>query len=152
VMAGLVLVIESAGYASSRPAPPLLDHPLVAAAAEDGQLADIVAGDFNCTPNSPLYRELSDAFGPSAQDLSGNTPFVTIDGLSGEGGRRETLDHVFVRRASPFQSVQPSPHVAFSAARRQERLSDHFGIEAVTFNNPGVLNLMPEFETQPTGD
>jgi endonuclease/exonuclease/phosphatase family metal-dependent hydrolase len=136
-------------------------------AAEDGQLADIVAGDFNCTPDSPLYRELSDAFGPSAQDLSGKSPFVTFDGLSGKGGPRETLDHIFIRRSSPFQSVRASSHVAFSAARREERLSDHFGIEAVlnvstepalagaigpTFSSPGVLNLVPDFETQPAGD
>jgi endonuclease/exonuclease/phosphatase family metal-dependent hydrolase len=99
--------------------------------AEDGQIADLVAGDFNCTPGSPLYRELSKAFGSSAQELSGNAPFVTWDGLSSKPGSGETLDHIFVRRRSPFQSVGASPSVAFSAARRQDRLSDHFGIEAV---------------------
>jgi endonuclease/exonuclease/phosphatase family metal-dependent hydrolase len=136
-------------------------------AAEDGQVADIVAGDFNCTPDSPLYRELSDAFGPSAQELSGNSPFVTWDALSGKTGAGETLDHIFVRRSTPFQSVRASPHVAFSAARREERLSDHLGIEAVlnlsteprlagtvgpVFNSPAVLNVVSEHETDAEGD
>ena len=100
-------------------------------AAEDGQVADLVAGDFNCTPESPLFRRLSEAFGPSAQELSGNRPFVTWDGLSAKLGAGETLDHIFVCRRTPFETVQASPHVAFAAAQREERLSDHFGIEAV---------------------
>lgn len=99
-------------------------------AAEDGQLGDLVAGDFNCTPGSPLYCELSNAFGPSMQELSGSAPFVTWDGLSAAPGAGETLDHIFIRRRTPFQTVQANPHVAFSAARREDRLSDHFGIEA----------------------
>lgn len=83
-------------------------------AAEDEQVADIVAGDFNCTPESPLYRELSDSFGPSAQELSGKAPFVTFDGLSDKNGPRETLDHIFIRRSSPFQSVRVSPRTSIA--------------------------------------
>jgi len=40
-------------------------------AAEDGQMADLVGGDFNCTPDSALYRELANSLGPSVQQLSG---------------------------------------------------------------------------------
>ena len=98
--------------------------------AEDGQTADLVAGDFNTTPGSALYRELSDVFGPSAQELNGGAPFVTWDGLSARAGAGQTLDHVFLRRRTRFQTVQASQHVAFSASRPEERLSDHFGIEA----------------------
>jgi len=135
--------------------------------AQDGQVADVVAGDFNCTPDSPLYRELSEALGPSAQELSGNKPFVTWDALSREVWAGETLDHIFVRRSSPFQSVRANPHVAFSAARREDRLSDHFGIEAVLnlsteprlagaigpgFNSPAMLNVVPQDESDAGGD
>jgi endonuclease/exonuclease/phosphatase family metal-dependent hydrolase len=136
-------------------------------AAEDGQIADLVAGDFNCTPGSPLYRELAGVLGPSAQELSGNSPFVTWDGLSGKPGAGETLDHIFVSRRAPFQSVRASPQVAFSAVRREDRLSDHFGIEAVlnlsaaprlagaigpVFNSPVVLNVVSEHRTYAAGD
>jgi endonuclease/exonuclease/phosphatase family metal-dependent hydrolase len=101
---------------------------------------------------------LSLAFGPSAQELSGDSAFVTWDGLSGKRGG-ETLDHIFVHRSTPFQSVRASPHVAFSAARREDRLSDHFGIEAelqlgtgpslagageTDFTSAGAPGLVPE--------
>ncbi len=100
-------------------------------AAEDGQIADLVAGDFNCTPDSDLYRELSEALGPSAQELSGSQPFVTWEALSGEPGAGKTLDHIFVRWRTPFHSVSASQRAAFSAAQREDRLSDHIAIEAV---------------------
>jgi endonuclease/exonuclease/phosphatase family metal-dependent hydrolase len=136
-------------------------------AAEDGQIADLVAGDFNCTPGSSLYQELSHALGPSVQELSGSTPFVTWDGLSAKPGAGETLDHIFVRRRTPFETVQASPHVAFSAARREDRLSDHFGIEAelnlssgTTFaravepglNGPSASSLVSDGGTYAAGD
>jgi endonuclease/exonuclease/phosphatase family metal-dependent hydrolase len=136
-------------------------------ASWDGQIADLVAGDFNCTPDSPLYQELSSAFGPSAQELSGHGPFVTWDGLSGEPGVGETLDHVFVRRSTPFQSVRASSQVAFSTARPEDRLSDHFGIEAVlslstepslaraigpVFKDAGVVNVISEHPTYAGGN
>ena len=132
-------------------------HELVARvqAAEDGQIADVVAGDFNCEPKSPLYRELSEALGPTAKELSCNTPFITWDGLSQKRALGETLDHIFIRRRAPFLSAQANPHVVFSAERKQDRLSDHFGIEAVlslttdprlagafgsVFSGPAVVN------------
>jgi endonuclease/exonuclease/phosphatase family metal-dependent hydrolase len=135
--------------------------------AHDGQIADLVAGDFNCTPESPLYRELSRALGPTAQELGGTSPFATWDGLSAKPGAGEILDHVFVRRCMPVQSVRASQHVAFSAARRKDRLSDHFGVEAAldlgvgpslagtvgpVFQGPSVLNVMSEPETHTAGD
>lgn len=135
--------------------------------ADDGQIADVVAGDFNCTPDSVVYRELSDALGPSALELSGASPFVTWDGLSAKPGAGETLDHVFVRRRTPIESVRASERVAFTAARQQERLSDHFGIEAVlnlsagssltgavvpVFDRRGPQEVVAEQATHAAGD
>ena len=136
-------------------------------AAQDGQIADLVAGDFNCTPETPLYRELAEALGPSAQELGGARPFVTWDGLSAKPGAGEILDHVFVRRRMPIQSVRASQHVAFSAARRQDRLSDHFGVEAelnlstgpslagtlgLGPSRPSELKFVSDYETHAAGD
>jgi endonuclease/exonuclease/phosphatase family metal-dependent hydrolase len=122
-------------------------------AAEDGQIADLVGGDFNCTPDSALYHELENSLGPSVLELGGEVPFVTWDGLSGKAGTGETLDHIFVRRRIPFQEVRAVQHVAFTAATPQERLSDHLGIEAeVSFSaGPSVARAVgPMFESPGT--
>jgi endonuclease/exonuclease/phosphatase family metal-dependent hydrolase len=99
--------------------------------AEDGQIADLVGGDFNCTPQSTLYRELETTLGASVQHLGGNEPFVTWDGLSAKPNAGQTLDYIFIRNRASFQSVQASQRVAFAVANQQQRLSDHLGIEAV---------------------
>jgi endonuclease/exonuclease/phosphatase family metal-dependent hydrolase len=105
-------------------------------AAEDGQIADVVGGDFNCTPGSPMYSELAGALGPSLQQLSGAAPFVTWDGLSAKTGAGKTLDHIFVRGSRTFPTVYTAARVAFSAPTLKERLSDHLGIEAVLDFSP----------------
>ncbi len=105
-------------------------------AAEDGQIADLIGGDFNCTPDSPMARELASSLGPSVQQLSGEEPFVTWDGLSAKPGAGKTIDYVFIRERTVFQSLEAVPHVAFAAVNPQQRLSDHLGIEA-------MLNLRP---------
>ena len=105
-------------------------------AAEDGQIADLVGGDFNCTPQSPLYRELVDSLGPSVQQLGGADPFVTWDGLSAKPGAGQTIDYIFIRPRTTCNSLQAAAHVAFTAPGLEQRLSDHLGIEA-------VVNLSP---------
>jgi endonuclease/exonuclease/phosphatase family metal-dependent hydrolase len=100
-------------------------------AAEDGQIADLIGGDFNCTPESALYGELVNALGPSVQQQGGSEPFVTWDGLSDKPGAGETLDYIFVRRRRGLQQVQAIPRAVFGAANLEERLSDHLGVEAV---------------------
>lgn len=100
-------------------------------AAEDGQIADLVAGDFNCTPGSSLCRELEDSLGPSLQQLGGGKTFVTWDGLSTRHGNGQTLDHIFVHPRTVFPRLQSKPQVVFGSGSFAERLSDHFGVEAV---------------------
>lgn len=122
-------------------------------AAEDGQVADLVGGDFNCKPGSLVYSELANSLGPSLQQLSGAAPFVTWDGLSAKPGAGQTLDHIFVRGRGAFPVVSGVPRVAFSAPTLRERLSDHLGIEAVLrlsplpslAGAPGSLTQTPRF-------
>lgn len=106
-------------------------------AAKDGQIADVVAGDFNCTPTSPQYRTLLQQIGPSVQGLSGKLPFTTYDGLSTKPEAGKTLDHAFIRLGSAVEAVKASQRVEFTAERMKDRLSDHLGVEtALTFALP----------------
>jgi endonuclease/exonuclease/phosphatase family metal-dependent hydrolase len=107
-------------------------------AAEDGQIADLVGGDFNCTPESPLCRELASSLGPSVQQLGGADSFVTWDGLSAKPGAGRTIDYIFIRERAPCQDVQAGQHVAFTAPSMKQRLSDHLGIEAVVNLSPAT--------------
>ena len=94
--------------------------------AEDGQIADLVGGDFNCTPESVFVPELEIALGPSVQRLGGIKPFVTWDGLSSKPGAGQTLDYIFVR---------PGTKTLSAAIHRDHRgdvyLTDHFPVSAV---------------------
>lgn len=109
-------------------------------AADDGQIADFIGGDFNCTPDSILYLELSRALGPSVQQLGGVRPFVTWDGLSAQPGAGQTLDYIFIKSDLPFQKWQAMPRATFAAANFAERLSDHLGLEAVLSLNTGLAS------------
>jgi endonuclease/exonuclease/phosphatase family metal-dependent hydrolase len=124
-------------------------------AAEDGQIADLVGGDFNCTPESPLCRELVNSLGPSVQQLGGADPFVTWDGLSAKRCAGQTIDHIFIRKRTTFQNLQAIPRVAFATTSLAERLSDHLGIEAVVTLSPapiptGLVDLLPDSSPVPT--
>ncbi len=99
-------------------------------AAEDGQIADLVGGDFNCTPESSVCRELVKALGPPVQKLNGAEPFVTWDGLSAKPGVGQAIDYVFIRERTNPECLQAVARVAFTAASVKERLSDHLGIIA----------------------
>ena len=112
--------------------------------AEDGQIADLVGGDFNSTPETPLYRELETALGPSVQTLGGIRPFVTWDGLSSKPGAGQTLDYIFVRPRVTLEQMRAVPEIAFFARNRRDRLSDHFGIAAeVNLAPASVLAKLP---------
>lgn len=99
-------------------------------AAEDDQVADLVGGDFNCTPESSLCRELFETLGPSLLQSGTGPASVTWDGLSAKPGAGETLDYIFLRPCSRFPHPQTTSHVVFTATSLSQRLSDHFGVEA----------------------
>jgi endonuclease/exonuclease/phosphatase family metal-dependent hydrolase len=98
-------------------------------ASQDGQIADLVAGDFNCTPGSPQYQALCQQIGPSVQVISGEPGFTTFDGLSTHSGAAQILDHAFIRIVSTVEGVKASPRAVFTAQRMKDRLSDHLGVE-----------------------
>jgi endonuclease/exonuclease/phosphatase family metal-dependent hydrolase len=99
------------------------------AATRDGQIADLVAGDFNCTPESEQYRVLSQQIGPSVQSISGKPGFTTFDGLSTSAVAGQILDHAFIRILTAIDGIEASPRAVFTAERITDRLSDHLGIE-----------------------
>jgi len=99
-------------------------------ATDNGQIADLVGGDFNCTPGSALCKELARGLGPTLQQLSGGERFTTWDGLSKKPGTGQMIDYIFLRERTTFNNLQASQHVAFTSEKLEERLSDHFGIEA----------------------
>jgi endonuclease/exonuclease/phosphatase family metal-dependent hydrolase len=100
-------------------------------AAEDGQIADLVGGDFNCTPESTLYRELEQALGPTTYGLGGDKPLATWSRLSAKPAAGQTLDYIFVRAKRFLRRVRAFTRVVFAESSLAQRLSDHFGLEAV---------------------
>ena len=100
-------------------------------AAQDGQIADLVGGDFNCTLDSPLYRELEQALGPTVYELGGDKPFVTWNKLSAKPGAGQTLDYFFVHETQALQGVVAFARVAFAGPSPAMQLSDHLGLEVV---------------------
>ena len=105
-------------------------------ASDDGQVADIVGGDFNLTPDSGEFRDLVAAIGPDVHQLAGDAAFTTWDGMKPTAGAGQTLDHIFIRMRQPLEEVCAQPRQVFTAARLEDRLSDHMGMEAsLTFGS-----------------
>lgn len=106
--------------------------------ASDGQIADLVAGDFNSTPDSPEYRKLAKSLGQNLQQAAGATPFVTWDNLSARPDAGQTLDYVFLRPRMGSQLRETETEVAFGAPTLKQRLSDHLGLETTVSLIPGA--------------
>ncbi len=118
--------------------------------AQDGQIADLVAGDFNCTPDSPLYVELEDSLGFNLQKSAGAKPFVTWDKLSAKPGAGKTLDYMFLRPRRSLQVRETETLVTFTASNLKERLSDHLGLEATVSLEPTpALARVAKLELEP---
>jgi endonuclease/exonuclease/phosphatase family metal-dependent hydrolase len=110
--------------------------------SEDGQIADIVGGDFNFTADSTEFADLVAAIGPSVHQIAGEAPVPTWDGLRSTPQGGEVLDHVFIRRRAIDQSVHATPERVLAASRTQDRLSDHMGVKV-------SLSFAPAVETEP---
>jgi endonuclease/exonuclease/phosphatase family metal-dependent hydrolase len=98
-------------------------------AAEDGQVADLVAGDFNSTPDSPQFQQLSHELGRTAQEIAHQEYFPTYDDLSPNPKAAETLDYLFIRPRIDLSDLEAAPGVRFATADRRQRLSDHLALE-----------------------
>lgn len=104
--------------------------------AHDGQVADIVGGDFNALPDTSDFNHLLAAIGPEVHQLAGEKPFPTWDGLKLGPEAAESLDHIFIRLRQPEYEIAAKQHRRFEAQRPQDRLSDHMAMEAaLTFRN-----------------
>jgi endonuclease/exonuclease/phosphatase family metal-dependent hydrolase len=99
--------------------------------AEDGQVADLVGGDFNCTADSAEYKRLAELLGHNSLQLGGIAPFPTYDGLSGNINDFCSLDYLFVRPHPSLTIMCAVPRAVFAAD--DLRLSDHMGV-AVELN------------------
>ncbi|MCL4176921.1 MAG: sphingomyelin phosphodiesterase [Verrucomicrobia bacterium] len=98
--------------------------------AEQGQGADIIAGDFNCTPDSEEYRQLTRLLGTDAHPPESQPHFVTYDGCRSDAADARTLDYVFLRLRQSHVSCTASVAPAMDADRPEDRLSDHLAVEA----------------------
>jgi endonuclease/exonuclease/phosphatase family metal-dependent hydrolase len=98
--------------------------------AEDGQAADLIAGDFNCTPDSEQYAQLTKLLGVDANQLGPQPHFVTYDGCRSATTEARTLDYVFVRLREPRLACAVTVAPAMDNPRPEDRLSDHLAVQA----------------------
>jgi endonuclease/exonuclease/phosphatase family metal-dependent hydrolase len=98
--------------------------------AREGEVADIVGGDFNFTPESTEFDRLAGAVGKSVYELAGVAPLPTWDGLKPDARAPQTLDYIFVGLGHTGQEVDAQPRLVLCDSRRGERLSDHLGVES----------------------
>jgi endonuclease/exonuclease/phosphatase family metal-dependent hydrolase len=117
--------------------------------AEDGQIADLVGGDFNTTPDSPEFKLLSRALGQTAHEVA-HLPFSpTYDGLSPDPKMAQTIDYLFIRPRATVNELEAAPAITFTNANPSQRVSDHvalkvalrFHAEAVVASNPVTNGL-----------
>jgi len=98
--------------------------------SDDDQVADVIAGDFNCTPGSAEYDQLRRRFGSDIQRQHPPFHFATYNGRSSKPGQARTLDFVFVRPRRADLTCAGHTRPLFDAVRPEERLSDHLGLGA----------------------
>jgi endonuclease/exonuclease/phosphatase family metal-dependent hydrolase len=98
--------------------------------AHDGQVADIVGGDFNATPESRDFGRLVSGIGPDVHQFAGDNPLLTWDGLKLAPRAAQALDHIFIKLRQSDYEIAAKQERLFAATRPQDRLSDHMAIEA----------------------
>ncbi|MCP5521548.1 MAG: endonuclease/exonuclease/phosphatase family protein [Verrucomicrobiales bacterium] len=104
--------------------------------AKDDQVADIVGGDFNCTPGSANFHELEDAFGPALGTATGETRRATYGWLDARPGEARALDHMFVLARPGWRLRGTHTGLAFDSPRLDQRLSDHRAVTAAFWLRP----------------
>jgi endonuclease/exonuclease/phosphatase family metal-dependent hydrolase len=106
--------------------------------AHDCQAADLVGGDFNSTPDSPEFKQLSEDLGQTAHEVA-RLPFSpTFDGLSSDSKRAQTIDYFFIRPRTSISKLEAVPTITFTNAIRGRRFSDHMALEvALRFHFEG---------------
>jgi endonuclease/exonuclease/phosphatase family metal-dependent hydrolase len=97
--------------------------------ARDGQMADLVVGDFNSEPGSAEYAQLTLELGPGSLDIGQSKPFATYGGMPKDKGAWCSIDHMFIRLRQSAQPVLVDSRPIFKAEHPSDRLSDHLGVE-----------------------
>lgn len=100
-------------------------------ASDQGQIADIVGGDFNLVPGTEEFARLQSGVGPSVLEWAGVAPLPTWDGVGRAPGRSKAIDHIFVGLRQPRGGVAVQARRRFGGTVPAERLSDHLGLEAL---------------------
>jgi endonuclease/exonuclease/phosphatase family metal-dependent hydrolase len=97
-------------------------------AADDGQVMDLVGGDFNCTPDSAEYQHMIAHLGTDVRHLARqpHVPTFPEPGASAKSGR--TLDYVFCSPRERARVTSAQSEIVFDARRAADRLSDHLGV------------------------
>ncbi len=101
------------------------------AGARDGQVADVVAGDFNFTPDSVEYRVAEGFLGQDLQVAAHEPHWPTYDGGGVGKGQVMTLDYIFLRGGAEVHSSPTMTEVVFAEGGQEGRFSDHLGLHAV---------------------
>jgi endonuclease/exonuclease/phosphatase family metal-dependent hydrolase len=96
--------------------------------AENGQAADLIAGDFNCTPDSEQYDQLKRLFGPDVHQPGSKPHFSTYDGCTTDSANARTLDYVFVRVRQTRLAYAATAAPAMDSDQIEQRLSDHLAV------------------------
>jgi len=112
--------------------------------ARDGQIADIIAGDFNCTPESSEYDQLVRELGQDVCGLGNQRHFATHFGAGSKPGEASTLDYVFVRARRPSLAFRAGFEPVIGADQTGEWLSDHLGLGVDL-----TLDVVPVFSKLP---
>jgi endonuclease/exonuclease/phosphatase family metal-dependent hydrolase len=115
--------------------------------AEDGQAADLIAGDFNCTPDSERYAQLTKLLGVDSSQLGSQPHFVTYDGCRSATTEARTLDYVFVRMREPQIACAATVAPALDTPRPEDRLSDHLAVQVdFRFELTTLMAQSPTYE------
>jgi endonuclease/exonuclease/phosphatase family metal-dependent hydrolase len=106
---------------------------------EDGQILDIVAGDFNCTPDSHEHRVMTRHWGLDVQAVLRQSQAPTYHAPKSRPRPAKTIDYVFFVPRRGLEFLWGGSEILFAADSRKERLSDHFALQvSLGFEAPAL--------------